>query len=146
MKTVEGIMTTHVVCAQMDDSLLHIEHLFQSHGFHHLLVENRGELAGIISDRDFLRAISPFVGTVIEQQRDQGTFQKRAHQIMTRDVVTCPRSESISGAARKMLEHGISCLPITEDDGTTVVGLITWRDLLRHYLEHNDDTDRLATE
>ena len=138
MKMVGDIMTTHVVCVQMDDSLQTVQRLFDGHGFHHLLVENRGSLAGIISDRDLLRALSPFSGTIIEQKRDEAVLSRRAHQIMTRDVISVRRSTSIEEAARTMLQHGISCLPITEDNAA-VVGLITWRDLLGHFLKDDPE-------
>jgi acetoin utilization protein AcuB len=134
MKNVGDIMTTRVVCVQMDDSLETVQRLFCSHGFHHLLVESRGSLAGIISDRDLLRALSPFSGTVIEQTRDEAVLRRRAHQIMTRDVICVQASTSIHEAAQLMLRHGISCLPVAEDK-TAVVGLITWRDLLGYFLE-----------
>ncbi|MBP8155018.1 MAG: CBS domain-containing protein, partial [Nitrospira sp.] len=38
-------------------------------------------------------------------------------------------------AARLLLEHRVSCLPVVTTTGH-LEGIITWRDLLREYLRH----------
>ena len=59
--TVETIMTQDVVTVDMDDPLYLIQRIFQREGFHHLLVVEEDQLVGVISDRDLLPAISPYV-------------------------------------------------------------------------------------
>jgi len=54
----------------------------------------------------------------------------KAAEIMTRDPVSVTPQESIAEAARLMLEHRISGLPVTDEDGA-VVGVVTEGDLLR---------------
>ncbi len=54
----------------------------------------------------------------------------RARDVMTRGVVTIRPNASILEAARLMLEHGISGLPVL-DEASTLVGIVTERDLLR---------------
>ncbi|MGB3397807.1 MAG: CBS domain-containing protein, partial [Nitrospira sp.] len=39
-------------------------------------------------------------------------------------------------AARLLLEHRVSCLPVVTTD-RHLEGIITWRDLLREYLRHD---------
>ncbi|MCP9472167.1 MAG: CBS domain-containing protein [Nitrospira sp.] len=128
--TAGAVMSAHVVTVTMDDSLATIRRLFQEHHFHHLLVVERGELVGIISDRDLLKAISPNIGTLSETDRDRATLNKRAHHIMTRNPVTVRTTTSIETAAALMLEKNVSCLPITSDD-RHLKGILTWRDILR---------------
>lgn len=128
--TAGAVMSTHVVTVTMDDSLATIRRLFQEHHFHHLLVAERGELVGIISDRDLLKAISPNIGTLSETDRDRATLNKRAHHIMTHNPVTVQTTTSIETAAALMLEKNVSCLPITSDD-RHLKGILTWRDILR---------------
>jgi len=50
-----------------------VKEIFDAVKFHHLLVVEEGELQGVVSDRDWLRAMSPFIGSVVETQRDVGT-------------------------------------------------------------------------
>lgn len=53
-------------------------------------------------------------------------------QVMTRDVITVNPAASIHTAARLMVDHGVSGLPVVADDGK-LVGIISEGDLiLRH--------------
>ena len=54
----------------------------------------------------------------------------RAHQIMTRDVITVGAATSIVDAARLMLERHVSGLPVLDEDGK-LAGIVTEGDFLR---------------
>ena len=88
---VEGIMTTRLVTVGFDDTLATVKGIFDAVKFRHLLVIEEGELQGVVSDRDLLRAVSPFIGSTVETVRDIATLNKRVHQIMTRKPITLPR-------------------------------------------------------
>ncbi|MEZ4273662.1 MAG: CBS domain-containing protein [Nitrospirales bacterium] len=133
-------MTIRVVTIEMDDSLEVVRDIFKKVRFHHLLVVDNEKLVGIISDRDMLKAVSPFVGTMSETTRDQATLNKRAHQIMSHHPVTVRSSCSLQEAAQLMLARGISCLPVTTADGE-VLGMVTWKDVLRAILGSHGFTD-----
>lgn len=90
-------------------------------------------LFGIISDRDLLKAVSPNIGTLSETDRDRATLNKRAHQIMSRNLITVTADTTVEVGARLLLEHRVSCLPVVAADGA-LEGIVTWRDLLRAYL------------
>ncbi len=133
--TVRAIMSTRVVTVTMDDSLARARDLFNEFHFHHLLVLHGRELLGIISDRDLLKAVSPYVGTLSETDRDRATLNKRAHQIMSRKLITVAADTTVEAAAELLLEHRVSCLPVVTTAGH-IEGIVTWRDLLREYLRH----------
>lgn len=79
--------------------------------FRHLpVVDARGKLVGVVSDRDLGRSASS-VG-----------------EVMTRDVVTVQPSTDIRQAARLMRERKIGCLPVVEDG--RLVGILTEADVL----------------
>lgn len=125
------LMSRRVVTVELDDSLATVKQIFDSVRFHHLLVIGSDKkLCGVISDRDLLRAISPFAGTVSEIARDAATLKKRAHQIMTRSPVTLPPDASVAEAIELFLGHRISCIPIV-DGGFRALGIVSWRDILR---------------
>jgi acetoin utilization protein AcuB len=128
------IMTIRVVTIEMDDSLEVVRDIFKKVRFHHLLVVDNEKLVGIISDRDLLKAVSPFVGTMSETTRDRATLNKRVHQIMSHHPVTVRTSCSLQEAAELMLARGVSCLPITTTGGE-VLGMVTWKDVLRAILD-----------
>ncbi len=126
----EKIMSTHVVTVGLDDSLREIKEIFDHGKIHHLLVEEKGQLYGVISDRDLWRAISPNLGTPFESSRDAATLNKRAHHIMTRKPISLQREADIFEAISIFNKHRISCIPIVTGEGH-IVGIITWRDILR---------------
>ncbi|WP_447965898.1 CBS domain-containing protein [Nitrospira sp. Ecomares 2.1] len=133
-------MATRVVTIEMDDSLEVVRDIFKKVRFHHLLVVDNQQLVGIISDRDMLKAVSPFVGTMSETTRDRATLNKRAHQIMSHHPVTVCSSCSLQEAAQLMLGRGVSCLPVTTKNGE-VLGIVTWKDVLRAVLNFDGFTD-----
>jgi CBS domain-containing protein len=53
----------------------------------------------------------------------------RADDVMTRAVVTITPSASVQDAAKSLIEHRISGLPVVDDDGR-VIGIITEADLI----------------
>jgi acetoin utilization protein AcuB len=127
---VESIMTKRVVTVGFDDTLETVQQIFQQAGFHHLLVVEDGQLQGVVSDRDLLRALSPFIDSVVETQRDVGTLSKRVHQIMSRKPVTLRADADVNEAIRLFLAHPISCIPIV-DNAFSAVGIVSWRDILK---------------
>ena len=124
------IMSTRIVTIELDDRLEAGKEVFDAMKFHHVLVVEDGKLFGVVSDRDLLRALSPFVGSTVETARDAATLNKRAHQIMSRKPVTLGPDAEIADATRLFLEHTISCIPIV-DAAFRPVGIVTWRDVLR---------------
>ena len=125
------IMTARIVSVEMDDKLEVVKEIFDTKSFHHLLVvDDQKKLSGIVSDRDLLRALSPYVGSAAETSRDLATLNKRVHQIMTRQPITLRPQSTIKEAVSLLLAHGISCIPVVDDE-LKPVGIVTWRDLLK---------------
>ena len=131
---VSEVMTSEVIKVDMDDRLTVVKDILDSAPFRHLLVVEDEELQGVISDRDMLRCLSPFIGTEAESVRDTKTIDQRAHQVMTRSPLTVESSLSVREALLVMLEHSIGCLPIV-DDGN-IVGIFTLHDGLRALLDN----------
>ncbi len=127
-----SIMKTEVVTVGMDASLRYISRMFEEGEFHHVLVVEDGELFGVVSERDVLRASSPFLNTGCEQNRDIATLSKRAHQLMSRKPFTITAEADAEDAVRLMLQKSISCLPVVSSDGQ-LVGIVTTKDFLRAY-------------
>jgi len=125
------IMTAPVVTVEIDDKLEVVKEIFDTMNFHHLLVvDEHKKLGGIVSDRDLLRALSPYVGSAAETARDLATLNKRVHQIMSRHPITLRPHSSVAEAVNLLLAHRISCIPIVDDEFKPV-GIVSWRDLLK---------------
>ena len=127
-------MTAKVITIGMDDTLGQIQRLFEKHKFHHLLIMEDEELIGIISDRDVLKEISPYVNTLSEDSRSRETLTKKAHQIMTRNPITVEPTILVEDAASIMLKKNISCLPVVSPSGN-IEGILSWKDILNFYIQ-----------
>jgi len=130
---VQDIMSKRVVTVRLDDRLHVVKKIFDSTHFHHLLaIEDDGTLYGVVSDRDLLRALSPFIGSTAETVRDAATLNKAVHQIMTRKPITLPPEASVADAIKVFLAHPVSCIPIV-DAQFVPLGIVSWRDVLKSF-------------
>jgi acetoin utilization protein AcuB len=127
---VKDIMSRNVVTVGLDDTLALVKEIFDHSKFHHLLALEKGELLGVVSDRDLFKALSPNIGTNIETYKDTATLNKRVHQIMSRKPKILREDATVEAAIDLFNEHPISCIPILSADDR-LVGILSWRDILR---------------
>lgn len=131
---VRDAMTQHVISVSMDVSLGEVRHIFEAASFHHLIVTDAHKVVGVLSDRDLLKHISPFIGKMAERTQDLAVLKRRVHQVMTRNLCTASPDTPLADAGRIMLNRKISCLPVVDDDDH-LEGIITIRDLARVALD-----------
>ncbi len=126
---ISSIMTRRVVTVEMDDPLQIIREIFENVKFHHIMVVDGQKLAGVISDRDLID----------REDRDTTTLNKKAHQIMSRNLITVDVETSIEKASDLMLENNISCLPVISPQ-SSVEGIVSWKDILKFYSKNKTVT------
>lgn len=131
--SIEDIMTRRIVTVEMEDTLSTVKEIFDNLKFHHLLVIDSGRLIGVVSDRDLLKAISPFIGTMSETDRDEETLNKKVYHVMTRKPITLRPHDPIGDAVELFNKKRISCVPIVDEEFRPV-GILTWRDILKAIL------------
>ncbi len=119
---VASIMTRNVVAVKMDYSIRIIRDIFKNFEFHHILVLKNHKLVGVISDRDLID----------REERDTITLDKKAHEIMSRNLITVDVETSIEKASDLLLENNISCLPVISPQ-VSVEGIVSWKDILKFY-------------
>lgn len=125
-------MTRDVISVHPDTPLLEVQNLLKQHGFRHLVVvDDDGALSGVLSNRDVLKALSPFLNTSAETQRDVRTLAQPARELMNKTPHTVTPDTPAQEAASVLLDGAISALPVVEGD--ELVGIITTKDLLRYY-------------
>lgn len=130
---INDVMTRELVTVSMDETLETIAERFELGNFHHaLVVDEQQQMIGLISDRDILRYLSPFIGTLSEGKRDSNTMKRHAYQIMTREPLCVDSERDIKHAAELMLDQDISCLPVLCGEEKQLCGIITLKDLVRH--------------
>jgi len=135
--TVDTIMSRDVVTVRPDAALMEIRGLLDQKGFNHLLVtEEDNTLCGVISDRDVLKAISPFLDTYSEEHRDVKTLSQPASKIMQSEPITVTPETTIEEASQILLDNRVSSLPVVEGD--ELVGIVTGKDMLEYFIAEDE--------
>lgn len=128
--SVSKIMSRQLITLELDDDLAKAKAIFDSTNIHHILVTNNKELAGIITDRDVYKHLSPAIGTNKESPKDTLLSYKKIHLIMERNLITAIKSTTLNEAALLFHDNHISCLPIVNSNFEPI-GIITWRDIIK---------------
>ncbi|HXG53195.1 MAG TPA: CBS domain-containing protein [candidate division Zixibacteria bacterium] len=131
---VQDVMTRQVVTLRPEHTFADAVGLMGSNSFRHFpVVDSATRLAGVVSDRDILRALA----------RTRDWKASYVSQFMSRDVVTVKPETELSLAAGKMLSKRINCLPVVNEDGT-VCGIITSTDLLKVFRSLQEAVEKAA--
>jgi CBS domain-containing protein len=85
-----------------------------------LLVMDKGHIEGILSERDIVRVLS---------ERGASVLDEPVSNVMTRKVVSCRQSDTVSGIMEMMTLGKFRHLPVVEDG--KVVGLISIGDVVK---------------
>jgi acetoin utilization protein AcuB len=97
------------------------------------VVNQKGKLVGIISEKDLLYA-SPSPATTLSIYEMQYLLSKiTVKEVMTTNVFTVCEDCPIEEAARQMVDHKIGGVPVMRGD--QLVGIITETDLFKTFLE-----------
>ena len=96
------------------------------------IIGDAGELVGIVSDRDMMRAMPSPLSPPTPEEYEALLDQTPIERIMTREPLTVEADTPVREAVLLMLDKKISGLPVVRDG--TVVGLFTQTDALRGYL------------
>lgn len=128
---VQAIMSRKLVLVSLDDPVSKVREIFNTWRFHHLLVVDGRRLVGVVSDRDLLKNLSPFLGRELaERAQDVALLDRKVHQIMTRKLITATREMAVENAMQLMVSQQVSCLPVINEKQEPV-GIVTWKDMFR---------------
>lgn len=130
---VRDIMSAKVVSISTDDTLQTVSEIMELGSVRHLPVVRLGELVGVVSQRDLLRAsLSSIMGIPAD---DQSFFLAGVSiaEVMSSPAVSIGIDASVQAAAGLMAERKIGCLPVL--DGGKFCGLVTETDVLRCFAE-----------
>ena len=128
---VQGWMTTDVITVDEDTSMMKASIIMKEKKIRCLPVVNRkGELAGIVSDRD-LRDAAPSKATTLDVYELNYLLSSiKIKDLMTTNLVYVRPDETVEFAAILMLENKISSLPVINSKGS-LIGIITQTDIFK---------------
>jgi len=140
------IMHTDLVTVSPEATLEDARTILEKKKIEHLLVVNdKGKLIGILSDRDLKQHCASPATSLSTHELNYLLSKLLVKMIMIKAVVTVPADTTIERAAYIMQQHNISALPVMEND--ELAGIITSTDVMGVLLEAigmSDDSMRLA--
>ena len=127
---VKNWMSKNVVTIDLNDSMQDAIKLLKQHNISILPVMKKGELIGIVTDRDVKRASASDATTLEVHELLYLLSTMKVQQIMTDDPITIPHDYTVEEAAEILLKNKISGAPVLDKEGK-VVGIITKADIFR---------------
>jgi CBS domain-containing protein len=121
---VMSLATRDVTSCRADDSLARAAQIMWDHDAGCVpVVDERGGLVGMITDRDIAMA-------ALTQRRALAEIATAT--AMARNVVWCTPREDVRSVEQRMATHQVRRVPVVDDDGF-LVGILSLADLARAY-------------
>jgi acetoin utilization protein AcuB len=134
---VRDYMTMDPVTVGPNDSLQTVIDLLRRRDIRSVPIVDDGKLIGIITDRD-VRQVAPAYPLF----RDEDEIRRYTEKLtvtaaMTADPMTIAPDAPLVDAAKILETYRISSLPVAE--GHRLIGMLTVTDLLRVFIEQNEE-------
>jgi acetoin utilization protein AcuB len=141
---VRELMTGALITARPDLPVLDARHLMVEKRIRHLVVtDERGELAGIVTDRDIRLNLPSQATSLSVWEMNYLLTRLTVGKVMTSSVITVGPDRDARDAAQLMLDHRIGALPVM--DGGRPIGIVTETDLLRAFVRSADQARTLRS-
>jgi len=127
---VKDWMSKTVITVDMNDSMNEAMKLLKEHDIDMLPVMKKGQLVGIVTDRDLKRASASDATTLEVHELLYLVSKIKVKDIMTKNPITVPVDFTVEEAAEVFMKNKISGAPVVDETGE-VVGTITKADLFR---------------
>jgi acetoin utilization protein AcuB len=111
----QDIMSREIKSVAATATVGEAKSVMKMNGIRHLLILDRGDVVGVVSDRDLGGGA-------------RSGDQRRLDAVMTENVITAGPETTVRQAANLLRGRTIGCLPIL--DGGKAVGIVTTTDLL----------------
>jgi CBS domain-containing protein len=138
---VKDVMTTNVICIGADEPVLKAARLMLQNRISGLpVIDNEGELVGIVTEGDFLRRselgtqrqrpkwLEFIVGPGRLAQEYTHTAGRRVEEIMTADPRTIGADETLEAVVQAMERYHVKRLPVTK--AARVIGIVSRANLM----------------
>jgi acetoin utilization protein AcuB len=135
--TVQDFMQKSVFTVGPDDLIDRVFFLLHYEKIRHLpVIDDKGGIIGIVSDRDLYKALGPksrshAVRKSSPQETQLHVIPRKVRHIMRRGVFTVTPGEPAAKAATMMARKKIGALPVVEKD--KLVGIVTATDILLEF-------------
>jgi CBS domain-containing protein len=125
VKTILAAKGGDVVCIEPTATLEAAAQLLSRHRIGAVVIRGAGgRLAGILSERDIVRALS---------EHGAAALTLPVGQVMTREVLTCAENDSIADIMERMTSGKFRHLPVVS--GGKLIGLVSIGDVVKQRVE-----------
>lgn len=129
---VGSVLKRHVITVSPTDRIVHARRLMLDNEISGVVVVEEGEVVGMLTERDLMRALGRFK-KLADRYQHRRIRNMLVGDVMTQDVKTLEVDATVADAARAMLENRISGIPVTEKG--KLAGMVTKADLLKLLVE-----------
>ena len=116
---VAEVMSTKIITISPEESIRNAADKMIENGVDVLLVIDRGNLCGILTEKDIIRAI-----------HDNISLDSPISKVMTKNVITISPDASLEDAAEIMVSNKIKKLPVVEENN--IIGIVTATNLISY--------------
>jgi CBS domain-containing protein len=125
VKQIFKLKDDRIITVQPGDTVATATEILKRENIGALMVSGpNGELAGILSERDIVRAMP---------EHGPDLFALTVDRLMTRDVITCGSEDRVHDLRKKMTAGRFRPMPVI--DGETLSGIISFGDVVKSRLE-----------
>jgi acetoin utilization protein AcuB len=137
---VADMMTVKPVTIYQNETLRQALDAMARIGCHHLpVLSHEGHIVGVITDSNCRRALRAPDGHLQDWDEESAAGRIQVRSVMTPAPIIVEPDMSADEAARLMLTHHVSCLPVMRSE--TLVGIITTSDILMAFIRmHKRET------
>ncbi len=135
MSDVSEFLKKKLITVSDDTSIDEVYNIMTKHKIRHLPVVAGKKILGIISDKDVLK------NTLFVNGKKESS-SLLARDIMSTDLITAKKFDSIEVIAATLDFHRIHCVPVV--DKGCLVGLITSTDVLRYFVSQQLAKGKIA--
>jgi CBS domain-containing protein len=135
-----AVMLAHkgrdIVTARSQDRMIDVCRLLEVHGIGAIVItDESGRLAGIVSERDLVRALARHGREVLDQP---------VSEFMTSEVMTCTPEDSLAAVMERMTEGKFRHLPVLE--GGRLAGIVSIGDAVKQRIAEAEAETRAMRE
>lgn len=134
------VMVTQPVTLPVKSPFSKVEEMFRQYHIRHIaIIDERGIIQGIISQRDLYRITSPktnLEGDVVYDSQELNQFI--LEHVMTRDPFCMRPEDTLGEVIEVMVDKRYGCIPIV-DINRRLVGIITQIDVLKAVARYYKD-------
>ena len=127
---VSNWMSKNVITVDVDASMQDAMKQMKEKDIRMLPVLKKGQLVGVVTDRDLKRASASDATTLDVHELLYLVSKIKVGSIMTKNPITVPQNFTVEETAEVLLRHKISGAPVVDQNGQ-LVGTITQTDLFR---------------